>query len=53
MTLNFFKFNKAAKDLDNYSWSFDSALRATANRSVEDVWQEYKSFINDGGVLNY
>jgi hypothetical protein len=48
-----YKFNKAAKDLGNYSWSFDSAFRATVNRSVEDVWQEYKNFINNGGVLNY
>ncbi|NQZ06198.1 MAG: discoidin domain-containing protein [Algicola sp.] len=47
------KFNAAAKDLGNYSWSFDAAFRATTGRGVEDVWQEYRNFINGGGVLNY
>ncbi|NQZ80096.1 MAG: discoidin domain-containing protein [Colwellia sp.] len=48
-----YKFNKAAKYIGDYNWSFESAFQATINRSVDDVWQEYKNFINNGGVLNY
>ncbi|WP_249348603.1 basic secretory protein-like protein [Pseudoalteromonas citrea] len=48
-----YKFNKAAKDMGNYTWSFDSAFRQTIGRGVEDVWNEYAAFINNGGQLEY
>ncbi|WP_247682650.1 basic secretory protein-like protein [Pseudoalteromonas sp. MMG013] len=48
-----YKFNKAAKDMGNYTWSFDAAFRQTLGRGVEDVWNEYVTFINNGGQLEY
>ncbi|KZN44939.1 basic secretory protein-like protein [Pseudoalteromonas luteoviolacea] len=48
-----YKFNKTAKDLGNYTWSFDSAFRSILGRGVDDLWQEYANFINSGGQLPY
>ncbi|SFC32735.1 basic secretory protein-like protein [Pseudoalteromonas denitrificans] len=48
-----YKFNKTAKDLTNYTWSFENAFQQVLNRSVDDVWNEYQVFINNGGKLNY
>ncbi|MCF6439778.1 discoidin domain-containing protein [Pseudoalteromonas luteoviolacea] len=48
-----YKFNKAAKDLGNYTWSFDAAFQQILGRGVEDLWQEYATFINNGGQLEY
>lgn len=48
-----YKFNKAAKDMGNYSWSFDASFRHILGRGVEDVWNEYANYINSGGQLEY
>ncbi|KID57453.1 hypothetical protein JF50_09635 [Pseudoalteromonas luteoviolacea] len=48
-----YKFNKAAKDLGNYTWSFEAAFQQTVGRSVDELWQEYVTFINNGGQLQY
>ncbi|AUJ70835.1 MULTISPECIES: basic secretory protein-like protein [unclassified Pseudoalteromonas] len=48
-----YKFNKAAKDMGNYTWSFDAAFQHILGRSVEDVWNEYVAFIQNGGQLEY
>ncbi|MFC3032056.1 basic secretory protein-like protein [Pseudoalteromonas fenneropenaei] len=48
-----FKFNKAARDLGNYTWSFDAAFRQTIGRGVDEVWTEYENFIKSGGKLEY
>lgn len=47
------KFNQSARDLGEYSWSWDNAFRSITNRGVQDVWDEYKAFIDNGGQLNY
>jgi hypothetical protein len=47
------KFNQSAKDLGDYSWSWDNAFKSITNRGVQDVWDEYKTFIDNGGELNY
>lgn len=47
------KFNQSARDMGNYTWSWDAAFRSITNRGVQDVWNEYKSFINNGGQLDY
>ncbi len=48
-----YKFNKSARDMQNYSWSFDASFREITGRGVNDVWTEYKNFINNGGKLVY
>ncbi|MCG7548140.1 basic secretory protein-like protein [Pseudoalteromonas sp. Of7M-16] len=48
-----YKFNKAAKDLGNYTWSFDAAFQHVLGRGVDELWQEYVTFINNGGQLPY
>ncbi|MGB1201581.1 MAG: basic secretory protein-like protein [Cognaticolwellia aestuarii] len=47
------KFNQSANEMGNYTWSWDNAFQSITNRSVQDVWNEYKAFINNGGQLNY
>jgi len=47
------KFNQSARDMGNYTWSWDAAFREITNRGVQDVWNEYKAFINNGGQLDY
>ncbi|MEW6992496.1 basic secretory protein-like protein [Colwelliaceae bacterium 6441] len=47
------KFNQSARDMGNYTWSWDNAFRSITNRGVQDVWNEYKAFINNGGQLDY
>ncbi|NQZ24598.1 MAG: discoidin domain-containing protein [Colwellia sp.] len=47
------KFNQSASDMGNYTWSWDAAFRSITNRGVQDVWNEYKAFINNGGQLDY
>ena len=48
-----YKFNKSAKGMGNYTWSFDASFRQILGRGVEDVWNEYANFINSGGQLQY
>ncbi|MFC5047006.1 basic secretory protein-like protein [Aquimarina hainanensis] len=47
-----YKFNKAAKDLGK-SWSFDASFKSILGKGVEQVWNEYKNFINSNGKLDY
>lgn len=47
------KFNQSAADMGNYTWSWDASFRLILGRGVQDVWNEYRDFINNGGQLNY
>ncbi|WP_108866824.1 basic secretory protein-like protein [Aquimarina aquimarini] len=47
-----YKFNKAAKDLGQ-SWSFDASFQSILGKGVEQVWNEYKNYINSNGNLDY
>ncbi|MGG8495719.1 basic secretory protein-like protein [Tenacibaculum sp. TC6] len=47
-----YKFNKAAKSLGQ-SWSFDNAFKTILGKGVQEVWNAYAAFINNGGKLDY
>ncbi|BCL73752.1 hypothetical protein TUMSATVNIG1_57370 (plasmid) [Vibrio nigripulchritudo] len=48
-----YKLNQSAKEMRDYTWSFDVAFRKILGRGVEDVWDEYVDFIKNGGKLEY
>ncbi|WP_237275472.1 basic secretory protein-like protein [Tenacibaculum ovolyticum] len=46
-----YKLNKSAKTIN--PWSFDKAFVSITGKSVQTVWNEYASFVNGNGDLDY
>ncbi|KNC67899.1 basic secretory protein-like protein [Pseudoalteromonas ardens] len=47
------KFNQSAVDYTNYTWSFDRVFTDILGIGVEQAWQDYVQFIQNGGQLQY